>query len=50
MVSISGAEGGGKEKGLPPLGDFRQDRLQVLCEAHVQHLVGFVQDEDLQAA
>ena len=27
----------------------RQDRLEVLGEAHVEHLVGLVEDDDLDA-
>ncbi len=37
--------GGGEEGGLALLGHLLEDPLDVLDEAHVQHFVGFVEDE-----
>jgi hypothetical protein len=39
----AGREGGGEERRLPPLGGLGEDRLDVLDEPHVQHLVRLVQ-------
>ena len=36
--------GGGEQGGLPVFGGVEQDLLDVVHEAHVQHLVGLVQD------
>ncbi|MNX99202.1 hypothetical protein D3C86_1316350 [compost metagenome] len=37
-------EGRREEQGGPGLGKAREDELQVVLEAHVEHLVGFVED------
>ncbi len=42
-------ESGGEERGLPFLRRLVEDRLEVLREAHVEHLVGFVEDDHLDA-
>ena len=41
--------GGGEEEGLAPGGQDAQDAADVGEEAHVEHAVGFVEDEDFQA-
>ena len=41
--------GGGEEKRLAVRGEKFQDAADVGEEAHVQHAVGFVEDEDFQA-
>ena len=38
-----------KERRLPRLGRLVDDRIDVFGEAHVEHLVGFVEDEHLDA-
>ena len=43
-------ERGGEEDRLPLGRRFREDRLQVVGESHVEHLVGFVEREDRDAA
>ena len=42
-----GRHGGRKEQGLAYLGRQRDDALDVGDETHVQHAVGFVDDQDL---
>jgi len=42
--------GGRKEEGLPLFGQKLHDRLQSMDEAEVEHLVGLVEDEDLDRA
>ena len=42
-----GRDRGREERRLAPLGRRGQDRLEVLGEAHVEHLVGLVEDHDL---
>ena len=39
-------EGGGEEEALAPLWDQRKDALEVWHEAHVEHAVRFVKDQD----
>ena len=39
-----------EQRGLPILGSFAQYQLDVLGEAHVKHLVGLVEHDDLKAA
>ncbi len=39
---------GGKERRLPRGRRGRENRLEVVGEAHVEHLVGFVEHEDLE--
>ena len=39
-----------EQRGLPILRGVAEDRLDVLGEAHVEHLVRFVEDDDLKAA
>ena len=41
------AEGGGEEQALLLLRQHREHLLDVVDEAHVEHAVGFVEDEDL---
>ena len=38
-----------EQRGLPGLGQRREDRVEIVREAHVEHLVGFVEDQDLEA-
>ena len=45
-----GGHGGREEEGLLLLGEELQDPADVVDEAHVQHAVGLVQDEDLHPA
>jgi hypothetical protein len=40
-------EGGGEEQALPIGGQQREDAADVRDKAHVQHAVGFVEDEEL---
>ena len=40
--------GRGEQRRLPRLGGRREDRLEVFGEAHVEHLVGFVEHEHLE--
>ena len=40
---------GGEEQEVTLLGYFGEDRLEALREAHRQHLIGFVQDDRLDA-
>ena len=42
--------GGREEQGLPPGRDQRDDPLQRVDEAEVEHLVGLVEDEDFEIA
>ena len=42
-------DGGREERRLALARGRRQDRLEVLGEAHVEHLVGLVEDDDLDA-
>src|SRR5206468_185728 len=42
--------GGREEQGLALLRDQRNDPLQRVDEAEVEHLVGLVEDEDLELA
>src|SRR4051794_1154655 len=46
----SGRHGRREQHGLPAVGGLRQDPLEVLGEAHVQHLVGLVEHDDLDRA
>jgi hypothetical protein len=39
--------GGGEQQRLALLRQFRDDRADVMDEAHVEHAVGFVEDEHL---
>ncbi len=41
--------GGGKEQGLPSRGKFGDDFADVVDEAHVEHAVGFVEHQPLDA-
>jgi len=41
-------QGGGEQHRLPVLRRGGQDRVEVLGEAHVEHLVGLVEDQHLQ--
>ena len=41
--------GGGEEQGLPARRQLADDRADVVDEAHVEHAVGFVEHEDLDA-
>ena len=43
-------EGGGEQQVLPRLRQQREDAADVVDEAHVEHAVGLVQDEDLDLA
>ena len=38
----------GEQHGLPRLGDGGEDGVQLVGEAHVEHLVGLVEDDRLQ--
>ena len=40
--------GGGKQQALPPGGKLGNHFLDIVDEPHVQHTVGFVQDENFQ--
>ena len=40
-------DGGREERGLALRRCRREDRVEILGEAHVEHLVGFVEDDDL---
>ncbi len=42
--------GRGKQERLPASGHFRHDPPQIVNEAHVQHAVGLVEDQDFDAA
>ena len=42
--------GGGEHQGLPPHGQLGDDPANVGHEAHIEHAVRFVQDEDLDSA
>ena len=39
---------GGKENGLPLLGDVLENRFDILAEAHAEHLIGLVKDDHLE--
>src|SRR3546814_11707332 len=41
--------GGGEEEGAAAFGRAVENFLQILAEAHVEHLVGFVQHDGLEA-
>ena len=41
-------QGGGKQKRLPRLGQIRKNLVQLRGKPHVEHPVGFVQNEDIQ--
>jgi hypothetical protein len=43
-------EGGGEQQVLPRLGQQPEDAADVMDEAHVEHAVGLVEDEDLDLA
>ena len=43
-------EGGAEQEVLPPVRQQRQDRADVADEAHVEHAIGLVEDEDLDRA
>ena len=45
-----GRQRGGEQRDLTLLGHLLQDKLDVFQEAHVQHLVGFVQDQAFDLA
>ena len=49
MAAMRGAKRGGKERGLPRRRRLREDRVDVFGEAHVEHLVGFVEHEHFDA-
>ena len=38
-------QGGGEENGLPSFGQGFQDKFDVFAEAHVEHDVGFIEDD-----
>lgn len=40
-------EGGGEHEGLPVLGDVFEDGIDLDTEAHVEHAIGFVEDEEI---
>ena len=46
----AGRHGGGEQQRLPPAGEQGQDTLDIGHEAHVEHPVGLVDHEDVDAA
>ncbi len=48
-VGDGGRNGCGEEERLPALGQSRDNLANVVDEAHVEHAVGLVEDEDLDA-
>ena len=47
QLANGGRNGGGKEERLPPGGHLGHDPPQVVDEAHVEHAVALVENEDL---
>jgi hypothetical protein len=49
-VADHAVQRGGEEDGLPLLRRAREDRVDLFLEAHVEHSVGFVEHQELDAA
>ena len=45
-----GRHGGGEQQRLPLVGQHRHDLAHVVDEAHVEHAVGFVEDQKFGVA